>query len=325
MLDMTHHITINNKKVLRLLSAEIEKSAEVLSDKATLQLPAQVAGRAIEVEKEMYATLPVTIALGYNGQNTQEFAGYIASTQIRDGILYLFCEDSMYTLRKAVKNVQLKKVTAPQVVEQVTSEVAPNVSVLAGEGTKDIVFETFTIQEATAWEVLKKLKEQTGITIYMREQTLYLSLRYFSDKATAEQPPLVYDFTRNVEKSQLKYLKEEERQVQVKVTGIGKDNQRVSVTAGKPGQDSFSLNRYNITDKKALQRIAEEELKKWSYTGYEGSLTSWLTPYATYGMRAKIIDTKYPEREGTYFINSVRTTFDQHGGRRVLSLGKKVA
>ena len=322
---MTHHILIDGKKVLRLLSAETEKSQEVLSDKATLQLPAQVAGRAIEVEKEIHATLPVTIALGYNGQNTQEFSGYIASTQIRDGRLCVFCEDAMYTLRKEVRNQQMKKVTLPQIVEQVTSEVAPHVSVLAGEGTQDIVFDTFTIQEATAWEVLKKLKDQTGITIYMREQTLYLSLRYFPDKATAEQPPLVYDFTRNVEKSQLKYLKEEERQVQVKVTGIGKDNQRVSVTAGKPGQDSFSLNRYNITDRKTLRAIAEEELKKWSYTGYEGTLTSWLLPYATYGMRAKIVDTKYPEREGTYFIDSVRTTFDQHGGRRTLSLGKKVA
>ena len=79
-----------------------------------------------------------------------------------------------------------------------------------------------------------------------------------------------------------------------------------------------------MTDQAALKAIAEEELKKWSYTGYEGSLTSWLIPYATYGMSARLVDETYPEREGTYFIERVRTMFSERGGRREVYLGQKL-
>ena len=196
-----------------------------------------------------------------------------------------------------MQNQQLTNATVPEIAERVVSEAAPSLEVVAGEGLSDIKFDVFNIVDATAWDVLKKLKEQGGITAYVRGQKLYLSLRYLQDEATAPRE-VVYNFARNVEKSNLKYIRAEERKVLVKVIGIGKDNKRTEASAGEPGQDSITLSRYNVTDKAALQAIAEEELKKWSYTGYEGSLTSWLIPYATYGYECKAPSTKtYPERE----------------------------
>ena len=323
MLRMTHHIKVDGKSLNRLVAVEIEKTAEQMSDRATLQVNAMTAGRALQTEETIYAGLPLSIALGYEGDNKHEFAGYIVSTTNQDGLLRIACEDAMYLLRKDVTNQQLTDASLVEIAKQVLQEVAPTMKVVAGEGLDAIRFDEFNIVDATAWDVLRKLKEQGGINAYVRGQTLYLSLRYLQDAGA--QAEVRYNFSRNVEQSSLKYVRAEERKVLVKVIGIGKDNKRYEATAGESGQDSITLSRYNITDTKALQAIAEEEHKKWSYTGYEGSLTSWLLPYATYGMKATIADELYPEREGTYIVTRVRTRYDEQGGRRQVYLGQKIA
>ena len=41
-------------------------------------------------------------------------------------------------------------------------------------------------------------------------------------------------------------------------------------------------------------------------------------------MSASLIDESYPEREGTYFVERVRSTFNERGGRREVYLGQKL-
>ena len=146
-------------------------------------------------------------------------------------IITLRCEDAIYLLRKNVQNQQLTNATVVEIAEQVVSEVTQILEVVAGKGLSDIKFDEFNIVDATAWGVLKKLKEQGGITAYVRGERLYLSLRYLQDEST--QREVVYDFARNVEQSNLKYVRAEERKVHVKVIGIGKDNKRHEATAGR--------------------------------------------------------------------------------------------
>ena len=62
------------------------------------------------------------------------------------------------------QNQQLTSATVADVAQQVVSEVAPSLEVVAGEGLSGIKFDEFNIIDATAWDVLKKLKEQGGIT-----------------------------------------------------------------------------------------------------------------------------------------------------------------
>jgi len=60
------------------------------------------------------------------------------------------------------------------------------------------------------------------------------------------------------------------------------------------------------------------------YDGFEGDITSFLIPYATRGMAAKIYDKEHPNRDGTYFIKKVVTTFGMGGARRKVTLGNKL-
>ena len=66
------------------------------------------------------------------------------------------------------------------------------------------------------------------------------------------------------------------------------------------------------------------EIEKLKYDGFEGDVTSFLIPYATRGMKAKLLDNEHPNREGNYFIKKVVTTFGTGGARRKITIGNKL-
>ncbi|MDE6493015.1 MAG: hypothetical protein K2L50_00335 [Bacteroidales bacterium] len=65
-------------------------------------------------------------------------------------------------------------------------------------------------------------------------------------------------------------------------------------------------------------------LRKNVIRAEESELTAFLLPYAEPCMVAEITDDAYPERNGKFLIEAVRTTFGTHGARRRISLGNAV-
>ena len=192
-----------------------------------------------------------------------------------------------------------------------------------GIGTEGITFGSFAIAETNGYEVLKKVKEQSGFQFYFRGETLHAQLRHLGEARTP--PRIAYDFTRNIERAALTYVRAAQRKVAVRLKAIQKDHTVREVVAGAPGGDSLTLVRYNLTDSQTMRCIAEEEVNKWRYDGYAGSLTGWLLPYCTYGWHARITDPDYPERQGTYLIERVQSRISAQGGQRKIYLGKKVS
>ena len=68
----------------------------------------------------------------------------------------------------------------------------------------------------------------------------------------------------------------------------------------------------NVTDK--INAINDKQLQQ-NKTGFSGSITAFLVPTVEPGMTATIIDKKYEERNGNYFIEGVQGSFDKSGGR----------
>ncbi len=311
---MGYDIKIGKYKVAHLLSCEVRKSANQLSDTATITLPGMAYSKALEIESKISRGDEVSIRLGYDGELKKEFDGYVRTIG-SDNTISIGCEDSMFLFRKEVKNKQYKKVAVATLVKEVADQIG-GFAVEVGTGVSDITFDKFTIQNATAFEVLKKVKEETKLHIFVKGKTLHLHLQYVYNEGSVQ-----FDFSEEVETSNLKYRKKEDKKVQVEMVGINRKNEKVRVFAGEAGGDKFTEHRYNISDKKALKAIGEEELKKHRFTGYEGDITGWLTPYCTYGYGADIKDNYYPEREGRYYVEAVTTSFDGVGKRKI-TLGK---
>jgi hypothetical protein len=134
----------------------------------------------------------------------------------------------------------------------------------------------------------------------------------------------VYDIYKNVISHDLKFRTADDVRISLKVVGVLKDNSKIEVIVGDTTGEQRTIYKYNISDKAQLKTIGEAELAELKYDGYEGTITTFLTPFCTRGYNAQIKDKNYDNRSGFYFVPKVVTTFGTDGARRKVELGTKV-
>ena len=315
--ELTYDIKIGNYQIAHLLSCEVRKSANKLADTATINMPGMSYNSALEIESKINRGDKVIISFGYDNDNNQEFQGYVSSIATDDTIT-IECEDGMFDFRKDIESKQFKDVYIKDIIQEVVDQIG-GYSLVVGDGIENVRYDKFTIADATGFDILKKLQDDSKVHIFIKQKELHVHLKY-----TYKEGDVKYDFEKNVEKSSLKYLQEADKKVLVEMIGIDRKNGKTKVTVGDKGGDKITVHRYNVTDKSSLRKIGEEEIKKYRFTGYEGNITTWLIPYCSYGYSAEIIDQDYENREGIYYVEAVTTVFSKSGGSRKVNLGIKL-
>lgn len=321
---LTYDITIGNYKLSLLEKVTIETSQELLSDACNISLPGMVAGRAIQIEDKVKRGDIVTVKLGYDGDNIQEFKGYLKAIY-PDTPMLLECEDSVYLFRKTVGNKILTKVGVKDILNYVLTDINKQVSTpfkLVTDLSKDsYAWDKFTILNATGFEVLDKLRKESGLLIYVRGDELHCHLAYTQNTGRA-----IYDFAVNIESTNnLRYVSAKDEKVKVVVNGRTEKGAKLEVEQGEAGGDVITLQRPTISDKATLEAIAKEEVKRYTYDGYRGEIVGWLVPYCNTGYSVVIRDADYSDREGTYYVTGTKVEFSQNGGIRTVSLGAKIS
>ncbi len=320
---MNYAVRIGTATLKGVDSITINSTASQLSDLCTITLPGMLYNQGYSIEGRVKRGDRVVVELGYNGILRTEFAGYLKSVH-PNAPMKIECEDSAYLFRKPIKDKQFGKTTVVAILDYVVGQInaqlkGPKIRLVAGAG--GMQFDKFTIVRANGYEVLEKLRQETGLAIFFRGDVLHCSLLY-AEKAG----DVVYDFARNVEESDgLEYVRAEDVKVRVKVTGQGKKGKTVVVETGETGGELRELRRPAVSDKDTLAAIGQQELKSLSYDGYKGALKAWLLPVCAIGYTAKVMDAAYPERAGSYYVNAVKTEFSSGGGRRTVGLGIKLS
>ena len=86
--------------------------------------------------------------------------------------------------------------------------------------------------------------------------------------------------------------------------------QRLETFVGKKEGEIRTLYFFGVDTLVKLKALAEQELRKFYYTGYDGDFTAFGSPSVKHGDEAKISDSILPERDGSYLIKAVEKTFD---------------
>lgn len=312
---MNYYIQIGTYRLGLLQSVEINKSVDLLTGTAVVVLPGVVYNQSLDHEKYVKAGDKALIQLGYDGNLVTEFAGYVQRIDTDDDSLTINCEDSMYLTRKPVQDKQLNNTTMKAIAEYCLTQIGlKNL-----DCTYDITYQKFVIKSANAFDVLKKLKEETKAQIYMIGETLHIHPPYVEKGGD-----VVYDFAVNIEDSDLKYRNKDDRRFEVEVEGIGLDGKRKKVTVGVTGGEKRSVKVTNVMSDAELKKRGEAEISYLSYDGYEGSISTWLVPFVEPTWSAKIIDKDYEYKTGTYYVTAVTTTFSEAGAVRKVELGRKL-
>jgi len=312
---MVYDIQIGNYKLGLLQSVEIHKSVDLLADTAVVIVPGVVYNQSLDIEGKVKVGDPVIVKLGYDDNLVTEFEGYLQRIDTDDNSIIFNMEDGIYLTRKPVKDKQFGKTTVKEIAQYCLSEIGMKEL----DCTYNITYEKFVIKNANAYDVLKKLQDDTNANIYMKGNQLNIHPAYIEKGGD-----VCFDFAVNIEKSDLKYRSKDDRKFEIVVEGIGLDGKKKTVTVGTTGGEKRTVKVFNVMDDAALIQRGMEEMKYLVYDGYEGSITGWLIPYVEPTYSAHVYDKEYEYKTGSYYVVSVTTTFDESGGVRKVELGRKL-
>lgn len=300
---------------------EITKSVEELSDTAVIKLPTRFKVRQNGEQKFTEDAIKVgdkvTITLGYEGKYSGvEFTGFVKKISPKIP-LEIHCEDALWVLRRKNITRSWEKTT----MKEILTEVVKGTPVQLADNIPSVNLDKWIIKNANGAQVLESLKKDLLMTAFINDEgKLYCGLQQLTNVGQT----VVYDLNYNLVENNLEFKSKEERKIKIKYTYIDKENKRKSIEVGDPDGEQREYNTSVISDLSKLEEMANAEIEKLKYDGFEGDVTSFLIPYATRGMKAKLLDNEHPNREGNYFIKKVVTTFGTGGARRKITIGNKL-
>lgn len=325
MFVLVANIQIGDYTFNQVNNVSIVKSVDLLSDTAEIKLPMsalfgnkEVGFERKQLEQEIKAGDKVTITLAYKDViETVEFEGYVRWLKPNTPTITIECEDAMYLIRQKQINHNFGKTT----LNDVLTYIVDGTGVQLAADLPEVNFDKFLLKNVNGAQALEKLKDEYGLYVFIDDDgKLFAGLRQTKNIGNEQ----LYNIYKNVVSHDLRFRRAEDVRISLKVVGVLKDNKKVEVVVGDTSGEQRTLYKYNISDVDQLKKIGEAELSDMKFTGYEGSITSFLEPFCTRGYTANIEDKNYPDRTGNYFVPKVTTTFGTGGARRKIELGTKL-
>lgn len=322
-------VTIGSITLNQVNEIEVRSSWRDLTDTATITLPRNLNYRLERLDQVIKRDDPVTIKVGFNGNLTTEFEGYVKEVEPNTPVK-IYCEDEMLKLKRGHYTKVWKKLK----LEEIIKEIAPGYKYEIEDATL-----TYLAKNKSAAEVLLDLREY-GVFTYFRkingQLTLYSGFPYsfnFSEHT--------YHMQKNIRENDLKFRmaidpSDPSSSIRIQVKAIANLPNGKKTIEYFPSEDKVSgaeiitmnyseLSSDEKTRKKLLLQYAEAEFKKYNVDGYRGSITGFAIPVVRHGDQVKIIDARYPEREGKYLVDRTTVQFGEVYLKRRVELGPKVS
>lgn len=317
MYTMGYDIQVGGFRLGMLDRVEIHRSVELLADTATVVLPASEYNAALNVEDSLHRGDRVSISIGYEETGLrEEFTGWLQRIGTDGGDITLECEDDLFKFRVALPDAEYRDISLQDLLQKVADGVSGGYTV---DCTYTWRYDRFVVHTATGYDVLKKVQEECGADIYLQGGVLHVH-----PPATLTGDDVLYDFALNVEDCNLTYRRAEDRPVRVTVKALLPDGKVKELEVGPTGGDSVEV-RSAASDDASMRERGEAELRRHSFDGYDGSVTTWLIPYVEPGYAAELHDRDYEYKDGRYFVNAVTTEFSRDGGKRTVELGFRLS
>ena len=298
-------------------SITIHKSVELLADTCEIVLPAARLNKALEIEEQIKRGDEVSVSIGYKEVGIkEEFKGYLQRISTDGGSIKLFCEDDLFQFRKDLPNEELKKIPLSDLLSKVVKGIGKNYKVNC---SYTWVYDKFVIRDATGYDVLKKVQEECGADIYLKDGVLHIH-----PPGEVVGKERFYDFAVNIEEAELSFKRAEDKKVKVVVKAIMPDGKVKEIEVGSTGGEKVEV-KCHASDTASMKARGEAEVKRRTFDGYDGSITTWLIPECNPGDTASIHDGDYTYKDGTYFVRSVTTEFSEGGGKRKVELGYRLS
>jgi hypothetical protein len=321
-------------------NVEIESSYENLTDTAKITLPRKLNfdGKPVVVGNNSIFKRgdKVKIELGYFPNLRTVFTGYISKLSTTSPMV-IECDDAMFILKQTIvtypkkysivtqgktgKHLKKPKVISSKItLQELLDNIIPDE--IEYKCLLDVNIGSFRASNASVAKVLDTLKSDYGFYSYFVNGVLNVGLASdASDTITQE-----FEFEENIiDDTRLEYQRKDDVRIKVKAISINSaDNSRITVDVGDDDGAQKTVHTQNATEAD-LKKFANLKLETLKYEGYSGSFTTFGEPFIRHGDLAKLISKKYPEKNGTYTVVSVKRSLGMSGYRQDIELGIKTS
>lgn len=320
---MTCQVAIGDYSFKQVHRIETRSSWKTLADTATIELPSLK--NTYNIANHFKVGDKVSINMGWTGWNKvydyNEFTGYVK--RIKPNVpVVIECEDATWLLRRVPLNKVLTNCTLRDVVNYIiaqSNKVNTDQITLLSQTDTSPKFEKIVLANVNGAEALEGLKKY-GIVAFFRGLQLYVGLPYIYTSGNVK-----YNLAFNTIDSDLTYRHADDIAIRLKAIAVNANGKTITVTVpvGKTDGDLRSKVYAEVLDKDSLIALANSDIKKLKFEGYEGELETFIVPFVQHSMAADIIDPDYEARDGRYMVDEVVTEFER-GIVRKVSLGKRL-
>lgn len=308
------HIKIGSNNFDFVTDVELNSSWKEFTDTAKLTIPKRITKNGELITNGTGSVFKrgdaVEIKLGYFPNLTVRFTGFVSSVKI-DTPIEIEIEDEMFLLKQSTFTKSYKKVDLKTLLKDMIGDKIPIDAVDADLGA-------FRITNVTPLQVLDELKKTYYLDVFVQNGKLYVGRQYIAENRVDHTVVIERDVVDN----DLIWKSEDETKIKLKAISMLPDNKKIEIEVGDPDGEQRTAHYYDLTEK-TLKTIAESEIKKFKFSGFRGGFTMFGTPKIKHGDVVVLKSYKLPERNGTYFVDAVETTFGQNGFRQKIELGRK--
>lgn len=302
----------------------------------------------------------ITISGGYKYFNTQGkeivdvskfFEGYISKVTSKKPFV-LECEDNMWKLKQIPTPVRQwpKNYTLRQILEQMISGTGFTVSKLAEINVTYNIKSTMSHGESVAQFLEENKKNGFHFDSRFRGDELRVGYPTYYENETIEHD---FAFQKNILDDSLEYSRKDDISLSAVVQNYvientGKTNKdgtaktkkrRIEVLVTfENGKEKSYIKKQNeplppnvggerrkfffesATNEQELIKFGFDQLKKYYYTGFKGSFTTYGIPFVKYGDNVVLHDDVLPERNGKYKVKKVEHSGGNEGVRQKITL-----
>lgn len=316
MYALKSEITIGSYRFSAINDVAIKRSIYETGATATIKVPVTALLKAqetppakVNITQVVKVGDSVEIKLGYNSVRA-EFKGYVKRINLTTPV-EIECEDAFWLTRS-----QSVTISGTTTLKNVLEDCGLTVAF-----AEELTMKNYVAKNMTVSTLLDRLKTDYGLCIFFDLEGRVCACRPYGVTSGRN---VKYTLRKNVIKDDdLKYHKAEDNKVSIKAICFKRDGSRVEATKGD-GDRSVSLYFYDVEDMNELAMLAQQELDRRSYDGYDGTITTFLAPAVAPTDTAVITDPIYGKRDGSYYVEAVETTFGTSGARRKVDIGIKV-
>lgn len=301
--------------IRRISEVEIESSWKMICSTAQVVLPRNIKDFNQNKVKDWFKRgdkVEIYLCYGLDEDLILEFSGYITQVSA-DYPITIKLEDEMWRLKQIPVNFSSKNEKLKSFVQKYVTDYPILIDA-------EVPLGAINIKNKTLGEVFKKFQEDLSLYPFIRNGKLVVAKPY-SD-VTDKIP--VFDLEKNCVSNDLNYLSKEERTVKViaeSVQNFAKTKKKLKFELGDPDPKTTINKTLSVTTLNDLQAEVKRIYDLYKKEGFDGSFTTFGTPSVQHGQKVKITSSLYNDREGIYYIDSIKKKFSRDGYRQEIELG----